>query len=327
MIRVLSKKTICRALQVSFLVGVTLVFAGCIKAKTVVRVEDDGSGYIMSSTVFSKGAVAMYEAQMAEMRRQMEAGGMAGMHMDMPEDPFYNEEALRAAAGKFGPAVNYVKAKRVDKDGARGSVTIYSFENVNDVFINMENMGPNMEPAMGPGAHTPIAEKEEDAFEFVFKKGSPNTFEVVLPEYPDVEPLDLGEKGEEEKRVPSPEETAAMQQYRDMMMAAGNPYGFTGNETPEEMAKAMFKDMEISLSVEVVGKKVKSDANHPYPKKDNRFILLELKMDKLVEHIDEDDMMSPFGMGRGSPAEFFASATNVPGVKVETSEKVKITFE
>ncbi|MFW5870974.1 MAG: hypothetical protein ACOCVH_00650 [Verrucomicrobiota bacterium] len=327
MIRVLSKKPVCLALQVSLLVGFALLFAGCIKAKTVVRVKNDGSGYILASAVFSKGAVAMYEAQMAEMRKQMEAGGMAGMHMEMPEDPFYNEDALEAAAGMFGSAVKFVKAKRVDKDGARGSVTIYSFEDINDVFINLDNMGANIEPSMGPGAHAQVAEKEEDAFEFAFKKGSPNKLEVVLPDYPDVEPLDLGKKDDKEKRVSSPEETAAMQQYRDMMMAAGNPYGFTGNETPGEMAKAMFKDMEMSLSVEVVGKKVKSDANHPHPEKDNRFILLELKMDKLVKRLDEDDMMSPFGMGGGSPAEFFASATNVPGVKVETSEKVKITFE
>lgn len=329
MIRSLFRKTFCRALQASVLVAFSLLIAGCIKSKTIVRVKDDGSGYILSSAVSSKGAVAMYEAQMAEMRKQMEAGGMGGMHMEMPEDPFYNEEALEAAAGMFGPAVKFVKAKKVDKDGARGSITIYSFENVNDVFINMKNIGQGLERsmAMGRGGSMPVAQKEKNAFEFVFKKGSPNTLEVVLPDYPDVEPLDLSKKDDDGKDVSSPEEAMAMEQFKDMMMAAGNPYGLTGDEGPEEMAKAMFEDLEMSLSVEVVGKEVESNARHPYPEKENRFILLQLKMDKLIDHLDEDAMMSPLGMDGGSPVEFFASATNVPGVKVETSEKVKITFE
>lgn len=314
-----------------------LLSTGCYKSKILVKVKNDGSGSIMITRIFSKGVVNMFEQQKKQMQNM---GGEPGMEMSMTtQDPFFNEKSIKAEARQYGPSVKFVKAQKYDQDGARGYLALYSFDDINNVFFNLEplmtgssmGMAMMMEGDMDDDIAVYEAEKDENAIEFKFTRGTPNTLNIIVPDYP--EPPEEEKKSDEEadEDLDSPAFGGADNEEMQMMMAGGNPFGFTGNETQQEAMLKVFKGMSMSLVVEIDGTDVKSNASHADKSSAGkyRYTLIELDMDKIMASKQGSSGFDPEMMmeGSGEPLETFGALQKYPGVKLETKKDLYITFK
>jgi len=320
-----------------------LLLAGCVKEKTVVTVNPDGSGNIVVSTVMPPETVMMIEQLTKSMEAQLGARGGALTSATNRPDPFFDEKKLRKAARRYGPGVKYVKGQKVDKDGARGSVAVYSFPDIGDVFIatssTMENMGPSM---TGAGEEEDVAssEKPRNAVEFSFKTNGPNrTLTILMPELPkpDLPPpaavtsvaTGRAAAAKAEAVEPGRERAAtAMAGPGVNPMAGMVPFGMTGNEKPEEAMMKMMKGMEISLAVQVKGRIVKTTAAHRDPRNDARVTLMDMNFDKLMSAPQFKQRMNPQAMdAMDGPEEAMAAFAGMPGATVETNRQVVVEFQ
>jgi hypothetical protein len=166
-----------RPLRSAVLIAAALLFAGCIKDKTVVMINPDGSGNIVVSTVFTADTVKMIEQMTQSVAGQMSSLGSTTSTNKEKDDPFYNEKTMRAGAKKFGPDVKFVKATKVDKDGAKGFIAVYSFKNVNDIYVNTQSssdLGSQFTHGMGEDAEEADTSKPADAIEFNLAGDGPN---------------------------------------------------------------------------------------------------------------------------------------------------------
>lgn len=325
-----------RVSSLLFGVMICIMATGCFKSKMVIKVKRDGTGTIIVSQIFSKDMVTMVTAQMKQMADQF-AGQAGGMEMKMDKDPFYNEKKIKMNAGKFGPGVKFVKAARYDKEGAKGFVAIYSFDDINDIFINLSlsltdmAMGPSMMNEEEDGSEDEeieVADKENDAFEFKMQKnGDANTLRIIVPGYPepDVSDADEGEEaeGEEAGVFAGPGADEGMKQ----MMAMGNPFGFTGKETASEAFQKTMRGFSESISIEIEGANQKSNAafKQKTSKGGTRYILVDMDMSKILDSEEGRKKMGPdfmqMGMSSGSSQTgFYANINGLPGVQVQTND-------
>lgn len=321
-----ARSLFCVAVGISA-VALSLLLSGCIKSKVVMKVKKDGSGDIVVTNIFSKESVAMYDIQMKQIR---ESGGGAEEKITM-KDPFYDEERIRKDAKKFGPDVQFVKAIEYDKDGCRGYIAQYSFPDVNKVNLGLKNKAfePEMPIAPEPeGAELDQADKAKDSFIFKFEKGDTSKLKIIAPPIPEkkAEATAPAEKAEAKADVPevqTPEDKAQAQQ----LMANGNPLGLTGNETQEQFARKMFSGMRITVSVEVEGTDVKSNATYKTGDKSSRCTLFDMDMDRLMEIPSFMKKM----MGGAGPGEellqIYSSVPENPGFIIEKNKETVVEFK
>jgi len=316
-----------------------LLAPGCIKNRILIKVSKDGTGKIFVTRVWSQQVAAMYAAR----TMSWPAHGMS--EDGQPRDPFYNLPAIRAAAGEFGPGVTYIKSRKYDNAGTRGYIALYKFENINDIFVNMESLSADdvmdidMYDAIDEDAEIEVADKEENAFQFSLVKGEMNKLTVIIPEYPAVEqisPKKLDEQADEDGDESDP--MMLRNQLYSMMDDAGlegraalmmMSTGYTGNESQYDMAARAARGARVSLQVEVEGEQVKLQASHVDKAKERRFTLLDLDMDqavtdkkrikKLVALMEEADY--------DSPLEGLLALRKMPGMTLETNRNVTVTFK
>ena len=72
-------------------------------------------------------------------------------------------------------------------------------------------------------------------------------------------------------------------QIQQIKNIPGNPYNLTDKENKESMMKKMISDLSVSLQIELEGKVVKSNAKYPSKKKDSRFTLYDVDMNKVCK--------------------------------------------
>lgn len=170
-----------------------VLVSGCVKNSVVVRVGKDGKGHIITTSVFSREAVQAARLQMEESRRYGGFRGSAKKKDDKEKDPFFNEKLLKASAKKFGPNVKFVKARKFDHNGALGSVAVYAFDDINDVYVDGEGMGQSMQygamAMMERDMEDEMMEmmerggKSDKAIEFKMAKGTPTSkLQIFIPE-------------------------------------------------------------------------------------------------------------------------------------------------
>lgn len=328
------------------ILAVVIALTGCVKNEILVKVKGDGSGNIVVTRVFCKEVVTMFQAQMDEMKKSMGAAG-ADLKMSMPDDPFYNEKALRKEAGQFGPGVEFVKAQKYERDGMRGSVTIYSFKDVNEIFVNAKMAGAEFAQSMATigSDEVVVAEKGDEAFSFKLVRGPECELKLLVPDVKSKASAEPDGKSSKTKTDTGKDATPAKDEKKENLMdkpafnngpemamlnAGGNPFGFTGKETQGEVAKKMMKGMLMSVAVEVDGKDVKASASHPHKSKPNRFVLMEIDMDKMMASPKFGEIMGPemmSGMGGMGGSGFLESMINIPGMTVETCKTASIRFK
>jgi hypothetical protein len=189
-----------------------MVEVGCVKSKIVVYVNPDGSGHIVVSRLFDQTTVVSVEAMHARANAGDQVGDAdsddaddamarkAKQSVDVkprgPVDTIFNEKALRREANTYGTGVKLVRAQRLDADGGRGFIAVYSFQDVNDVFIapDVNRLNNTLHRGIGnpsdPFAAPDDAEDDNEqgggrrgkqGVEFSFQTGAVSRLKILMP--------------------------------------------------------------------------------------------------------------------------------------------------
>jgi len=219
---------------------------------------------------------------------------MSGEAAEPVEDlDMLDEEELKEKAGQIGEDVAFVSAESIKTDSGTGYKAIYSFKDINKIRIN-QNPAENV-PTPGPGG--PDAEETGEFITFSFKKGSTSTLNIFNPR----EEVS-GEKDQGNEDTAAGTDTAADPGMLDMM-------------------RQIYQDMRISMAVEVEGSII--DTNALY-REGSRIIIMELDFAKLLENEEQFQKLA-----RANPdtlEETKELFKDIPGMKVELQDTLKITF-
>lgn len=200
----------------------------------------------------------------------------------MPD--LYDEAKLKAAASKMGEGVTFVSAERIDGEQGKGFKATYAFTDISKLKLD-QNPGEALPDSGGP---KPPGNKMEPIV-FQFDKGSPAQLTLKMPA-PEFKP-----------KEPQPEG------MEDMAM---------------QMMKQMFKDMRISLVVEVQG--TISETNAEY-RDGSRVTLMDMDFNKVIADPEKFKALA-----KANPQSLQEAKTlikGLDGVKIETSPEVNIKFQ
>jgi hypothetical protein len=218
--------------------------------------------------------------------------GMGGEAAGKDKPDFLNEDELRENAPELGEGVTFVSAEKVDTERGSGYAALYEFKDINKVRIN-QNPGDKISlPSMG-------GDEEETPKEYVhfhFTKGKTSTLEIINPIRPPEVKAEEKEAGEGEI---------------DM-----------GDAGMVEMMKELYRDMKIALIVEVEGKIVDTNANF---RDGSRITIMELDFGKLME--DEEAFQKLMSSEPETIEDIKEISKEIPGIKVETEERIVISFK
>ncbi len=271
-----------RTLGVLLLGIATLAIAGCMEIETVVRVKPDGSGTITERLVMSN--------EIVDMMKEMAPEGQPA--------ELYNEQELRDAAPGYGEGVTFVSVKDVETEFGKGHETSYAFTDVNKIRVG-QDPGEKM-----PGAE-PV-EGEDDAGDFTtftMQPGSPGELVIHWP-------VDEAKsKSVETTETASTNETPVEQSAEEQ-------------EAAMEMMKMAFKDMRMSMHVEVAGSVVDSNATHL---NGSRVTLVEIAF---ADFLDSEKAMTAMASNSDQTvADMKEMMALVPGLKMEIEPEVTVRFE
>ena len=258
-----------------------LLTSSCLEHSATIRLNKDGSGTITEETVFSAEASAMMA--------QMPPGGN-GPKFDDPKK-------AAAAATKMGEGVTVEKVEKIDKDGRVGGRVVYKFKDINKVKFTygeaMSDAGKDMGPPGAPG-DAPDAPGDKPANKPMTFKYEGGVLTLVNPE-PEAAAKKPGEGGD----APDADEEIDPQSLA--------------------MMQGVFKDMKMSLKVEIVDGIAETNASHV---EGNTVTLMDMAFGKLLanpEHLKKLNAMQD-----SSPAEAAAAFKDVDGFKIETKDTVTV---
>ncbi len=223
----------------------------------------------------------------AEASAMMAAQGGAGPN-------FADAKKADAAAGKMGAGVTVEKVEKIDKDGRVGGRVVYKFKDINSVKYtfggNMTDSAKDMGPPGAPGdaPDAPGDAPEAPPMTFKYEGG------VLTLTNPDAKPA-----GGEEKPAPA------------------------GELDPQALAmmQGFFKDMKMSLKVEISDGIAETNATHV---DGNTVTLAEMAFGKLLADPENLKKLSALQMQEASPAEVAAAFKGVDGIKIEAKDEVTV---
>lgn len=344
------RKTCCgfRGTPWSAALLVAVSLCGCVKNKVLVVVNKEGGGTIVVTKAYSKEAVDMMNVQLAEMRRSMGARS-GGLSVAMPENPFFDEKAIKKDARKFG-AAKFVKARKIETCGTRGYVAVYSFKDINDIFLDIQKMGTDLQQGGGQMNYfsgndgddegsSGRQERGDGATEFKFTKGASPKLEIISQ--PATESNDPAEDNNEiEEKAAEAEKDGDKEEQEALMedaMSDPRVYGrggfgsemmtamFVGTRQ-EDAEEKMYKGAEFSIAVEVDGEVLRSTASHMDPVKKNRILLMDVNVDKVLASPNGKKLMGS-SLRYGRADKLMASLNKVPGASMETNRTVVVEFK
>jgi hypothetical protein len=216
--------------------------------------------------------------------QQMAAGFGSDKAADAKLPDLFDEAKIKAAASKMGEDVTFVSAKKIDGEQGQGFSAIYAFSDINKVKLD-QNPGDAL-PDSGRAKPTP---SKKEPIVFHFTKGSPAELTLAMPA-PEFKP---------KKEQPAGMEDMAMQ-----------------------MMKQMFKDLRITLALEMQG--TISETNAEY-RDGSRITLMDMDFNKVIADPEKFKALA-----KASPQtlqEAKALIKGLDGVKIETAPEVKIKFQ
>lgn len=257
----------------------------CLQQEKVIKLKTDGSGTIEETLVMSTSVIA-------QMKQMADGFGALAKGKSDAAAPFsiLDEKKLREAADKMGDGVTFVSAKPVTTANGEGYAAVYAFTDINKLKID-QNPGENL-----PGGNTgalKINKGKKDPIKFAFTKGSPAVLVVKMP-VPKAEDLPK----ERPQQPPAGAEMAAM------------------------MMQQMFKDMKISLALEVAGRIVQTNAEY---QDGARVTLVEMDFNKVLANPEKFKALT-----QAQPKtieEVKALVKGVDGIKAEVQPEVTVKFQ
>lgn len=275
---------------------IALLAAGCIKEKTLIVVNGDGSGNIVLDTSMTKEAAAMMQQTAASFSSAFGATNEAG---SLKQEDLIKEEDLRERASDFGPGVEFVRLKRTSDGGGQGAVAVYSFKDVNTVRLPLQQKnGAGGE--VGGETEDADAAKPKKTVTFAFTPGDIKTLKISIPQ-------DAKDKALADKKAKAAKPEGAP----DLDAAMMGPM------------LQMFKGLEMSLAVQVKGELVKSNATHPEGERGERAVLMALNFDELMKSPQFGEIFQK-SQGGDMPT---GDLLGLAGFRYETNSQVVIQFK
>ena len=285
------------------------LLSGCFQVETVVSVKPDGSGTVTESVMMPKSMLEQMKQMTEGFAKGLgEAAKAADPNAKVPADAtasaskgfdLMDEKKLKEQASKMGSGVTFVSAKKVTNDKGEGYVATYAFTDINQLRIDQspsDNM-PDAGPMGGPGGSGGDEAKREEKSEpitFQFKKGKVAELIVKNPS-PQTDPAAKSSEKKPEDSAPGGEEMAMM------------------------VMQQMFKDMRMSLKLEIADGIAETNASHV---EGNVVTLIDMPFGKLLA--DPANMKKLEAMKDASPADAAAAFKDIAGLKIETKEEVTV---
>jgi hypothetical protein len=274
------------------------LFSGCIQDNTVINIKPDGSGTIEETVLMGNSFVEMMQGFAKGTADENPAGPKVSETKKEDSRAFLKEmmDKAKSNAKGFGEGVKFESATPVKTKTATGYTAIYSFDDINKVTLN-QNPGkkaPGDDKSRDQGTAGDDRAKN-DMIKFAFSKGPVSRLSVNMP------PPQTTEKP-----------------------AAKDEAGKDGAEDPNalEMMKAMFKDMRVSIVLNIVGNIV--DTNAMYRSGQN-VTLIDLDFGKLVGN---PALMKKINQAQPqSIEEVKKMVKGIEGLKLEFSNPVTIDFK
>jgi hypothetical protein len=256
-----------------------------LQEEKVVKLKADGSGTVEETMVMSTAVIA-------QMKQMADGFGALAQGKKDAAAPFtiMDEKKLREAADKMGDGVTFVSAKPITTPTGQGYTAIYAFTDINNLKIE-ENPSENMPGADAAAKLGKKSKKEPVKFEFT--KGAPATLTVKMPQ---------------PKNEDLPKDRPA------------TPAG--GEDMAAMMMQQMFKDMKISLAIEVAGRIVQTNAEY---KDGSRVTLMELDFNKVLADPEKFKALTAAQPKTIEEAKALIKGTD--GIKAETQPEVTIKFQ
>jgi len=267
--------------------------AGCIQDNKVLKLQRDGSGTLVEEVYMSPQMTGMMEQMANSMAAGLQQGGVtadvakAKAKLD-PLEMFKSDIEKRTA--ELGPDVTLVsQAAKTNAQGWKGYVATFHFNDINKVNLRLSD------------------EKKDDKAEPGKAKGEP--LRVTF------------------RKTPRPTVTIQQTAPKAAAAAPAKPEGGGAepdNAMPAAMMGAMLQGMRMSFIVEVDGKIV-STTSH-YRQGDNRIVLLDLPMDKVLANTAGAKLLS---VNKDDPAMLDKlRALKIEGLAIEDlSQGVTVEWE
>jgi hypothetical protein len=279
-----------------------ILVTACIDTTTVISVRRDGSGIITETIYLDDSMEAMMKGMMAQFDEEGE------IEAEVKEEGDLKIDEYKEKAAKMGKGVSFVSAKEIAKDdGSKGVKVVYAFKDVRALNIDAKPanpMGDEMAGAMG--AEASDEEGNDDSITFDFVKGRTPKLIVHVP------------KDEDEKD----EEGSIDREERE-----DRDIDDEDSEMGLQMVKQMFKGFRIRVMVNLLeGKIQKTNASFVERVKGKDTVtLIDLNFGEIMGN--EKHMKQLEGMSKiKDPDKALAAMRAIPGLKVETREKVEISF-
>ena len=209
------------------------------------------------------------------------------------EFSLFDEDDLRNEAKGLGKGVRYVSGEALKENGREGYKAIFEFDDINKIKMN-EDVSDKTSPFDEDEEDTP-----EDDITFKFTKGNPATLVIYMPD-------------DEEKETEIEEEEVEVETGTND----------EDDEWTEEM-KSIMKDFRIAISIEFEGDIVETNATNV---DGSTITLLELSFAKIMD--DPENIKKLKGLGENASHEKTKELLkDIPGIKFEANQEVKVVFE
>ena len=262
-----------------------LSLSGCFQIDKNVQVKPDGSGTITETITMGSAMITQMKAMASGFG---DTAGGAGAKVKGFE--LLDEAKLKEEAKKMGEGVTFVSAKKITAPEREGYTAIYAFTDINKLKLSTNP------PDIGGGDMKMTGKGESEPVTFALVKGKTAELTVNTPAM---------------KAPAKTREEAAADATQEAM-----------NEAMLPMMQQMFKDMRMTMSIEVVGKITATNAAN---KEGSKVTMLDVDFNKILA--DPAKMKAMTKIKDPNSAEAKAFLKTVPGVKVETTNPVKISFQ
>jgi hypothetical protein len=264
-----------------------LTFSGCIEIKTLITVNNDGSGTIEETVIMSDKVI--------EMMKSFSTAFTSDSTQQQDFDIF-NENSIKDRAAGFGNGVTYISGEKIQEGSKEGFKALYSFRNLNDVTLSKI-----------PQSQIPLDITEATAKDYTFKfiKGSPAEIIILLPSSKD------SVSNDEEARDSSGKLSSA-----DSLNGESNQDSAFTQEALELM-----KDLQISLVLNTGNSIVETNAAYV---NGTEITLFEFDFNKLLN--DKEKLQELMKLQSEDYEQIKDVLKDIPGIKVETSEEIRVKF-
>ena len=266
------------------------ILFGCINIKTNIKLKKDGSGVIEQTFLLSNSVANMMNANQEAAKTDVLSDSTPTEKTPDLSVQMMDKNKLAKYANEMGEGVALVSVSSLIEGEFSGYKAVYSFKDINKLKIN-QNPAELMPSDASGGSTTTSTEKEFLTFAYV--QGVPNSLTINLPALNQSKAKKSDEQGQ----------TEAM------------------DESTVSMMKEIYKDMKISMQIEVPASILKSNVTY---KTDTQVTLLDIDFNKILA---DDKSFNALVKGNAESIEDMkALVKNVKGLRMELQKSVYITF-